>query len=80
MFRYHRGRVDKHLSDINVLRYHLAVNISQFSIITVIDCYYWKLTYLSDMLPNKNGLKQDVLSSLLFNLTLEYAIRRVQVK
>jgi len=27
----------------------------------------------------RNGLKQDVLSSLLFNFALEYAIRRVQV-
>ena len=35
---------------------------------------------LSDMFPIRNGLKQgDVLSSLLFNFALEYAIRRVQV-
>ena len=35
---------------------------------------------LSDMFPIRNGLKQgDGLSSLLFNFTLEYAIRRVQV-
>ena len=35
---------------------------------------------LSDMFPNRNGLKQgDVLSPLLFNFALEYAIRRVQV-
>jgi hypothetical protein len=34
---------------------------------------------LSDMFPNKNGLKQgDALSPLLFNFALEYAIRRVQ--
>jgi hypothetical protein len=34
---------------------------------------------LSDKLPIQNGLKQgDVLSPLLFNFTLEYAIRRVQ--
>jgi hypothetical protein len=32
------------------------------------------------MFPLKNGLKQgDVLSSLLFYFSLEYAIRRVQV-
>jgi hypothetical protein len=32
------------------------------------------------MFPINNGLKQgDVLSSLLFNFSLEYAIRRVQV-
>ena len=37
--------------------------------------------YLSDILPIMTGLKQgDVLSPLLFNFTLEYAIRRVQVK
>jgi hypothetical protein len=35
--------------------------------------------YLSDSLPIQNGLKQgDVLSPLLFNLALEYAIRKVQ--
>jgi hypothetical protein len=33
------------------------------------------------MFPIKNGLKQGVaLSPLLFNVALEYAIRRVQVK
>ena len=36
--------------------------------------------YLSDMFPIRNGLKQaDALSPLLFNIALEYAIRRVQV-
>jgi hypothetical protein len=35
---------------------------------------------LSQMFPIRNGLKQgDVLSPLLFNLALEYAIERVQV-
>jgi len=35
---------------------------------------------LSDMFPIKNGLKQgDALSPLLFNSSLEYGIRRVQV-
>ena len=35
---------------------------------------------LSDMFPIRNGSKQgDALSPLLFNFTLEYAIRRVQV-
>ena len=35
---------------------------------------------LSDMFPIRNSSKQgDALSSLLFNFTLEYAIRRVQV-
>jgi len=35
---------------------------------------------LSDMFPIRNGLKQgDVLSPLLFNFALEYAVRRVQV-
>jgi len=35
---------------------------------------------LSDMFPVGNGLKQgDALSPLLFNFTLEYTIRRVQV-
>jgi hypothetical protein len=35
--------------------------------------------YLSDNCPIQNGLKQaDVLSPLLFNFTLEYAIRKVQ--
>jgi hypothetical protein len=32
----------------------------------------------SDMSPIKNGLKRDVLSSLLFNFALGYTIRRVQ--
>jgi hypothetical protein len=33
------------------------------------------------MFPIRNGLKQrDALSPLLFNVALEYAIRRVQVK
>ena len=36
--------------------------------------------HLSDMFPNRNGLKQgDALSPVLFNFTLEYDIRRVQV-
>ena len=35
---------------------------------------------LSDMFPIRNGLKQgDALSPLLFNFSLDYAIRRVQV-
>ena len=35
---------------------------------------------LSEMFPIRNGLKQgDALSSLHFNLALEYAIKRVQV-
>jgi len=35
---------------------------------------------LSDMFPNRNGLKHGgALSLLLFNFALEYAIRRVQV-
>ena len=35
---------------------------------------------LSDVFPVRNGLKQgDVLSPLLFNVALEYVIRRVQV-
>jgi hypothetical protein len=34
--------------------------------------------HLSDKFPIQNGLKQDVLSPLLFNFTLEYAIRKVQ--
>jgi hypothetical protein len=33
-----------------------------------------------EIFPIKNGLKQgDILSSLIFNFTLEYAIKRVQV-
>jgi len=36
--------------------------------------------YVSDMFPTKNSLKKnDVLSPLLLNRTLGYAIRRVQV-
>ena len=36
---------------------------------------------LSDIFPIRNGLKQgDALSPLFFNVALEYAIRRVQVK
>jgi hypothetical protein len=35
--------------------------------------------YLPDRFPIQNGLKQgDVLSPLLFNFALEYAIRKVQ--
>jgi len=34
---------------------------------------------MSDMFRVRNGLKQDVLSLLLFNFALEYAIRKVQV-
>ena len=35
--------------------------------------------YLSSSFPIENGLKQgDTLSPLLFNFTLEYAIRKVQ--
>ena len=34
----------------------------------------------SDMFPIRNGLKQgDVLSQLIFNFAVDYAIRRVQV-
>jgi len=36
--------------------------------------------HLSDMFPVRNGLKQiDILSPLLFNFDLDYAISRVQV-
>jgi hypothetical protein len=36
-------------------------------------------TYLSDSFPIQNGLKEgDALSPLLFNFSLEYAIRKVQ--
>jgi hypothetical protein len=35
--------------------------------------------YFSDSFPIQNGLKQgDVLSPLLFNVALEYSIRKVQ--
>jgi hypothetical protein len=34
--------------------------------------------HLSHSFPIENGLKQDVLSPLLFNFALEYAIRKVQ--
>jgi hypothetical protein len=34
--------------------------------------------YLSDTYSIQNGLKQDVLTPLLFNFALEYAIRKVQ--
>jgi hypothetical protein len=37
--------------------------------------------HLYGMFPVKNGLKQgDTLSQLLFNFTLEYAIRKVQTR
>jgi retron-type reverse transcriptase len=40
----------------------------------------WVHKHLCDTLPNRNGLKQgDVLSPLLLNFALQYAIRRVQV-
>jgi hypothetical protein len=40
----------------------------------------WEGRHLSDMFPIKNGLKQgDALWTLLFNLVLVYAIRRVPV-
>jgi len=39
-----------------------------------------KREHLSDIFPIKNGLKQrDALTPLLFNFSLVYAIRRVQV-
>jgi hypothetical protein len=34
--------------------------------------------YLSESFAIKNGLKEDVLSPMLFNFVLEYAIRKVQ--
>ena len=40
----------------------------------------WVGKNVSDMFPVRNGLKQgDVLSPLLFNFALEYALRRIQV-
>ena len=39
----------------------------------------WVSKHLSDIFPIRNSLKQDVLSPLIFNFALEYAIRRVQV-
>jgi len=41
-------------------------------------CTVWVGKHLSDMFPTRNGLKQDDLSSLLFNFALKY-VRRVQV-
>jgi hypothetical protein len=41
---------------------------------------FWVSKHLSDIFPIRNGLKhRDVLSPLLFNFSLDYAIRRVQV-
>jgi len=40
---------------------------------------FWVGKHLSDVFPVRNGLKQSVLSLLLFNFALEYAIRKVQV-
>jgi hypothetical protein len=34
--------------------------------------------YLSDNFPIQNGLKQEPITPLLFNVTLEYAIREAQ--
>jgi hypothetical protein len=34
--------------------------------------------HLSESFPIQNGLKQDAISPLLFNFTLEYGIQRVQ--
>jgi hypothetical protein len=34
---------------------------------------------LPDKFPTHNGLKQDVLSLLLFNFALEYAIRKMKL-
>jgi hypothetical protein len=40
-----------------------------------------KNSYLSDSIPIQNGLKQgDALKQLLFNFSLEYAIKKVQKK
>ena len=39
----------------------------------------WVRKHLSDIFPIKTGLKQNVLSPLLFNFALEYAIGRIQV-
>jgi len=39
----------------------------------------WVRKHLSAIFPIKKGLKQNVLSPLLFNFALEYAIRRVQL-
>jgi hypothetical protein len=35
-------------------------------------------THLSDNFPNQNGKQEDVLSQLLLNFALAYAIRKVQ--
>jgi hypothetical protein len=35
-------------------------------------------THFSDACPIQNGLRQDALSTLLFNFALEYSIRRIQ--
>jgi len=40
----------------------------------------WVVKNVSDTFPTRNGLKhEDVLSPMLFNFALEYAIRRVQL-
>jgi hypothetical protein len=40
---------------------------------------FWVGKHLTDMFPIKNGLKHgEVLSPLLFNFALVYAIRRIQ--
>ena len=76
---------------LSVRRYIFYDIITEFGIpvklVRIIELYLnetytrvWVGKQLSDMFPVKNDLKQgQALSPLLFNSSLEYAIKRVQV-
>jgi len=65
-----------------VIEFVIPVNLVRLIKMCLTERYsrIWVGKNVSDMFPIRNGLKKwDALSPSLFNLVLEYAIRRVQV-
>jgi hypothetical protein len=65
-----------------LIEFHIPIKLIRLLKMCLTETYSRVRTgkNLSEMFPIRNGLKQgDALSPLLFNLPLEYAIKRVQV-
>ena len=73
--------VGQEVSYNNLIEFHTPMKLIRLIKMCLNEIYStaWVSKHLSDIFSVKNGLKQDVLLPLIFNSSLEYAIRRVQV-